>query len=206
MAFRIKVYTFAEYRSEGVFYLHEQAFSKAIALERMFEMPIIEEHRWESKTNQLVTKTYYSRNKAIYTKDDAINPIYSFLPEHTSTVFYRKMIYIMCKKVVKIYDYYKIPCPYNDEYIYSFSLAELKDMENLILQDTNIFRFNKDLEYITKGILDTIKVLNVNIPDFYNNLINLDAQEMMIYVRNIEKGLKMNILKNVYGMSYIENF
>jgi hypothetical protein len=206
MALKVKVITLTGFKNEGVYYLHEQAFTKAISLEKVFEVPIIEEHQWDASTNSLITKHYFVRNKAVYTKDDAINPIYSFLAEHSSISFYRKIVYAMCKKAVKIYDFYKTPSPYNDEYIYSLSLLELKALETKITEDNNIYRFNKDVEFITKGILETSKVLNIGIPDFYSKIISLDASEMMEYILTIEKGLKFHLLKNVYGLSYVPNF
>jgi len=206
MALKVYIITKNGNRNEGVFYFHEQAFSKAISLETLFEMPVIEEHQWHSATNSLVTKTYYSRDKSIYVKEDFVNPIYSLLPAYSSIIFYRKVIYAMCRKAIKTYLYYNLPCPYVDEYIYSFTLLELKDLENRIKSDNVIVKFNKDIEFITTGILDTAKVLNINLPEFYRNIMVLDATEMVLYVKTIEKQLKKHLLKNVYGVSYIDNF
>ena len=206
MALKVYVLNGIGVRNEGIYYSHEQAFTKAISLENLFEIPVIEEHQWHSETNSLVTKQYFVHNKSVYTKEDSINPIYSFLPIHSSTIFYRKIMYAMCKKAVKMYQYYNEPCPYTDEYIYSFSLTYLQELESKLKQDEFVIRFNKEIEFITKGILDTIKVLNISIPDFYHKIMTLDAKDMMLYVKTVEKRLKNHLLKNAYGATYIENF
>lgn len=206
MALRVYVLTKDGRRNEGVFYFHEQAFTKAITLESITEFPFIEEHQWHPDKNALIEKVYYVRNKAVYVKEDAINPIYSFLPVHSSISFYRKIVYAMCKKAKKMYKYYEIPCSYNDEYLYSLTLTELKGIEYILKQDAIVIKFNKDIELLTKGIIDTTKTLNINIPDFYHMIMKLDANEMMVYLRGIEKNLKNYLLKNVYGASFIDNF
>lgn len=202
--FRVKALTMNGESNVGCYYNHIQAFNHAVAIESNFSLIYIEEKQWCCKTNQLINKNYFAKNKSIYTLVYPDAPIYSQLPIFESEMALRMLIQVLVRASIEVYKYLNIKCPYSEEYFYSLSSPEILKLYYQLLADRNIAASCTEILINVNDIFNFIKLTDFKPISFINAISQVESKYLISYFQKYKKYLKNKVLKNTYGATYIE--
>lgn len=204
--FKVKVITPDGQYNDHNYYNHTQAFIRAMTLETNYHLPIIEERQWCSQSNQILTKTYYAKNKSIYLTTDVDIPVFSQLSIFIPEISYRLLVQSLLKKSISIYNSLNIRCPYSDEYFYSLTKSELEKLQYQMMNDPNINAFYNEAMFYINKILDFLKLTDVSQVQFMYDVASIDPSRLIDTLRGYQKRIKNFILKKAYGATYIDEY
>ena len=204
--FKVKIITPEGKYDDQNYYNHTQAFIRAMTLETNYHLPVIEERQWCSQSNQILTKTYYAKNKSIYLTTDVDIPVFSQLSIFIPEISYRLLVQSLLKKSISIYNSLNIRCPYSDEYFYSLTKLELENLQYQMMNDMNIKAFYNDVMSYINEILDFLKLTDVSQVQFMYDVASIEPSKLIDTLINYKKKIKNFILRKAYGATYIDEY
>ena len=204
MSFKIYTFSLNGLNQVGSFHSHIQAFNRALCIENPLYLTYIVERQWCSNTNMIINKNYYVKNKNIYNTDDMEIPIFTNNIEYAKYNAFRMFIKSLFQNIFNIYKYMKLRCPYTDEYLYSYTYKELKNLENSMMKDSNVIKFYNEAKFYFNSIIDIIKLYNIPATQYINQIVRLEPTSLIETLKLTQKEFKKHMLKNSYGASLID--
>lgn len=117
-------------------------------------------------------------------------------------MFVKTLIY----NIQDIFDYMKVRCHYTDEYLYSYTFAELKQLESDMMKDSIVNDFYKEARIYFNAIIDIINLYKLPATKFIDDIVRQKPSVMIETFKLAQKEVKNYMLKTVYGASLIDMY